>query len=170
MCDFCKKDTGTDYKLVGKTKISVCPNCITSNLVRGTMPIPEGSNSLMSEISGHYGAILIYPALKHTDELKKAYVVDCFEAVRLLAHQLMPDEYKKLLDNHSANDFDLHDDFYSDGGLAYQPLLEDKYFSELNQYADDNNDRNAKKYAEMYYDDLENQNDINKDSDYETEV
>lgn len=165
MCDFCKKDSGFDYKLVGITVITACPNCITSNLVRGTFPIPEGSNSLMSEISGHHGAILIY-----TDELKKAYAVDRFEAVRLLAHQLMPNEYKKILDNHSANDFDLHDDFYSDSGLAYQPLLEDKYFSELNQYADDYNDKNAKKYAEMYYDDLENQNDINKDSDYETEV
>lgn len=120
---------------------------------QGTLLNPKGSNSLMSEISWHYGAILIYT------------VVDHFEAVRLLAHQLIPNEYKKLLDNHSANDFDLHDDFYSDSGLAYQPLLENKYFSELNQYADDYNDRNAKKYAEMYYNDLENQNNFNKISD-----
>lgn len=165
MCDFCKKDSGFDYKLVGTTVITACPNCITSNLVRGTMPIPEGSNSLMSEISGHYNAIAIYTNL-NAAEYKKAYAVDRFEAVRLLAHQLMPNEYKKLLDNHSVSDFDLHDDFYSDSGLAYQPLLEDKYFSELNQYADDYNDKNAKKYAEMYYDDIENQN----NSDYETEV
>lgn len=132
MCDFCKKDSGVDYKIVGNTTITACPNCIAINLRKGTMPFPDGKES--SEISGHLGAFIIKPGSNSKD-----FVVDRFEAVRLLGHQLLPDEYKKLLKNHSASEFELHDDFYSDDGFAYQPLMEGKYISDLETYTADHN-------------------------------
>jgi hypothetical protein len=148
MCDFCKKDTGVDYSLIGNTTITACPNCIAVNIANGTMLFPEGTKT--SEISGHNGAFTIKPAFNG-----KEFVVDRFEAVRLFGHQLMPDEYRKLLENHSADEFELHDDFYSESGLAYQPLMEEKYTSELKTYAKDCHDKNVEKYAEALKSDMD---------------
>lgn len=147
MCDFCKKDTGVDYKLVGKTIVEICPNCVASNLCNGNMFFPEGKEGISSELSGNRKAIEIYPC-----EEKQPFVLDQSESKRFLAHQLMPNEYLKLLDNHSPNEFDLHDDFYSRSGLAYQPLLEDMYFEQLKKYSNDYNDINAKLYSEYFKD------------------
>lgn len=128
MCDMCKKETGVDFTIEtvdGKSKI--CPNCIAEIICGNTLSFREGKYT--SEISGEPGAIRIW------DVSGVYYDVTLDEATRLLGKGLMPNEFLKLLETHSSNEFELHDDFYDDRtGLAYQPYKDDKYLSDLKKY------------------------------------
>ena len=142
ICYFCKKDTGVNYKLIGKTTIEICPNCVAKNLLCKNKFFPIGKDEKFSELSGNKNAIEIYPCGENYP-----FILDQFELKRFLAHQLMPNEYLKLLNTHSLNEHDLHNDFYSQNGLSYQPLIRDIYFKQLKKYSYDFNDINAQLYC-----------------------
>lgn len=127
MCDKCKNDTlCVEYSILTKHgMITLCPNCVAMSILNKTLTIDPGL--YISEISGKPGAVRIDCQGTQYDLLPD-------EALRLLGHALMPNEYKALLKTHSEYEFEIHEDFYSDDGFAYQPYLEEEYVKDLTQY------------------------------------
>ena len=127
MCDKCKNGAScVDYIILMKHgMLTLCPNCVAMSILDKTLMIDPGM--YISEISGKPDAVRIDCQGTQYDLLPD-------EALRFLGHALMPNEYKALLKTHSAYEFELHDDFYSDEGFAYQPYLEKNYVKDLTQY------------------------------------
>ena len=129
MCDICKNSYTVPIDITIESrdsKMTLCPNCVAYSISDKTLKIPEGS--YVSEISGEMGAVKI-------TDLNVIYLVTPDEALRLLGHALLPDEFTALINGkHSMDEFELHDDFYTDDGLAYQPVIEDRYIEDMNAY------------------------------------
>lgn len=130
MCQACSKGSDAiDYKIKSaESTIQLCPNCVAERVEAHMLVIPEGTG--VSEISGKPGAVTVEVHNGIT------YTVTPDEALRLLEHSLMPSEFLCLSQKHTQYVFDLHDDFYSDRGLAYQPALEDEYTVNLREWID----------------------------------
>lgn len=131
MCDLCKENTGVDYEIIGKTSLFICPNCLAINLCNDSLQFPDPLDEKISEISGYLCPI---PAFVIRPGNDVEYTLNLFETKRFLGHQLMPDEYHALLLTHDCFEYDLHDDFYTETGLAIQPLLDD-YVENLKRYS-----------------------------------
>ena len=127
MCEICNKETGVDYTIETIKGIrKICPNCM-AEFVLDSETLDNGN--FTSEISGESGAIRVTPYGG------KPFDVTPSEAHRLIGKALMPNEFMKLLENHSAREFELHDDFYDESsGLAYQPYNDNEYFENLKKY------------------------------------
>lgn len=150
MCDICKNDfSQLEYKIeFSKGSMNVCPNCAVNLIFDNGLLNEIGDGNFTSEISGKSGAVKI-------TDCGAEWFVTIDEMKRLFGHSLLPNEYKALLKNHSAEEFLIHDDFYLDSGIAWQPVDEREYLENLRNYA-----RKIESYELMkYIDELEGDND-----------
>lgn len=132
------------YTIKGQhSEVVMCPNCMSESIYNRGVKWPIADSDKRSEISDKPDALsIIVPGY-----IKHIYVVTTDEAVRLLEHALMPDEYKALLKNHSETEYELHDDFYTEDGFALQPMDEDEYIHNLQVYAETASAKQKKKIS-----------------------
>lgn len=93
---------------------TMCPNCFTVAVATGDLDF-EADYNLLDDITGLPGAVKF---VNHFEN----YTLAPRTMLRLLAHDLRPDEWKALVAKHGEQ-FMLHDDFYSEDGEAYQPVV-----------------------------------------------
>ena len=119
MCQICKKNTDpVNINLTdGIDTLTMCPNCIALAIVNKRLNFVPNYN-YTCEITGESGAVRFIAD-------KEKYVLKPDIMLRLLAHSLRPNEYRKLVENrHGEHPFAIHDDFYDvKTGIAGQPLL-----------------------------------------------
>jgi hypothetical protein len=114
MCDICGKNTDrVDITLTfnSAVQLRICPNCVVDVLAYQCFDFKDGIYT--SEITGDSGAIMI------DCQQGEVYYLTPDEAVRLLGHALMPDEWRTLAEKHGAESFMLHSDFYDENGYAW---------------------------------------------------
>ena len=147
MCDLCKNDMPfLNYEITvhnGKEPIHICPNC-AAGVSTSIWRLGDLNGDFTSEISGKSGAV------KVKDTNASDYFVTADELQRLFGHYLLPNEYKALLKNHDAGEYLIHDDFYNDDGIAYQPINDGLYLDLLSKYCDDLQDLAEKNEIEEY--------------------
>ena len=129
MCDMCHlniKEVSLTITSGDGFVAEYCRNCSAELILQGGPIAPEGI--FTSEISGAKKAVRI------ADDTNEYYLTPD-EAFRFVNYGLLPNEFKALIKaGHSADEFDLHDDFYSDNGLAFQPLNESSYINDMKNY------------------------------------
>lgn len=102
--------------LVDAAEVRVlCPNCFTMAIAAGDLTF-EPDYNLVDDITGLPGAV------KFLNEFE-SYTLAPRTMMRLLAHDLRPREWKALAEKYSAQWFMLHDDFYDEDGVAWQPVV-----------------------------------------------
>ena len=138
MCDFCKEWFFSHYKIESaNSTMNICTACVLEKILENNLTIPDGD--YIGELSidhqrNHENAVKVTFCYEHR-EIGKPYFVTPEQALRLLGHQLMPNEVIELIENgHDPEEFDIHDDFYNDIGLAVTPLLKDSYVEGLKNY------------------------------------
>lgn len=121
MCGVCGREVHSiDYVISNGSErvINLCPNCSVSLIYEDKfldlLNSVFSESGYVSEISGEKNAICI-------EDSRYRYVVTPEEAERLLGYDLSCEEFKKLTETHSVNEYLLHDDFYIDG-VAQQPV------------------------------------------------
>ncbi len=92
----------------------LCPNCVAMKLCEGELYF-ENDMNLQDDITGEYGAVEFNTADEH-------YVLEKDTMIRLLCHNLEPDEWIALAKKYGEHKFQLHSDFYCEDGTAIQPL------------------------------------------------
>ena len=136
MCTNCKVDfPEIEYRIItskdsDEPAICLCPNCMAAAISNETLNIPKGN--FTSEITGAKGAVMVSSG---TGDSQHDFYLTPAEALRLLDHRLLPNEFHKLAEIHTSKIFELHDDFYNEvTGLAYQPILLHDYIADLRKY------------------------------------
>lgn len=97
-----------------KRTIVVCANCLAEMYYCDELQF-ENNMDFKDDITGLPGAIK-YQAI---DE---CYFLEKETMLRLIARNLRPEEYFALVKLHGEECFLLHDDFYTEDGIAMQPL------------------------------------------------
>lgn len=95
----------------------MCPNCIAAKVSEGIIkftPIEE----LVDDITGIPGAVEFTSGSEH-------YILAPKAMLRLLAHNLQPNEWLALSKKYDPCNYMLHDDFYDEDGNAWQPTCTD---------------------------------------------
>ena len=118
MCNRCGKDLQIiECHITDKNKtITLCPNCLCIFLYNDCGEEFENSDEYICDITGKRGAI----RFKSGNE---KYFLEKEIMLRLLKHNLKPDEYFALTEKYNENNNMLHDDFYyPDTGEAVQPM------------------------------------------------
>lgn len=118
MCDYCGKDFKTiECHITDETDtITMCPNCLCMYLYNTGGDSLENSNEYVCDVTNKRGAI----RFKSGNE---KYFLEKEIMLRLLKHDLKPEEYFALTEKYDANNYMLHDDFYyPDTGEAIQPM------------------------------------------------
>ena len=92
----------------------LCPNCVAMMLCEGKLHL-ENSENLKDDITGKSGAIAFISGDEH-------YTLEKETMMRLLSHNLDPDEWVALSEKYGEDKFMLHSDFYLEDGTAIQPL------------------------------------------------
>lgn len=115
MCDFCKSPLDA-YRISGRNKkFHLCPNCTVEKIY--TNDFPKFDDALLTvTIDSFSGPLCI--------------VMSPDEAIRFLGHQLMPDEWQRYVKLFGPL-YELHDDFYTDDGVAWQPVNSQKYLQDM---------------------------------------
>ena len=92
----------------------LCPNCVAFALCNGELHL-ENDENLKDDITGKNGAVEFISGDEH-------YTLERETMIRLLCHNLEPDEWIILSKKYGADKFQLHSDFYCKDGTAIQPL------------------------------------------------
>lgn len=94
----------------------ICPNCIAAAVIAGNLTF-EPNYDLVDDITGLPGAVK-FQFLGDSEH----YTLAPRAMLRLLAHDLRPDEWMALIDKY-GDQYMLHDDFYTEDGEAWQPYI-----------------------------------------------
>lgn len=92
----------------------MCPNCFTQAVAAGTLTF-EADCNLVDDITGLPGAVRFVNDFEN-------YTLSPRAMLRLLAHDLRPQEWKALVAKYGEQ-FMLHDDFYTNEGESLQPVI-----------------------------------------------
>lgn len=116
VCDKCKKEVvSVEEHLKDKNGEQVfCPNCLCEEVATGQL-ILENDETLRDDVTGEFGAVEFCSSGEH-------YILKKERMIRLICHNLEPDEWKTLTEKYGEDKFELHEDFYDDDGFALQPL------------------------------------------------
>lgn len=99
----------------GTSQHCMCPNCIAASVANGTIAFSRNYN-LIDDITGVPGAVQFV-------SMAEQYTLAPRTMLRLLAHDLRPNEWKALCKKYDEHNYMLHDDFYSPDGEALQPVV-----------------------------------------------
>ena len=94
----------------------ICPNCVAEEVISGNLTF-EPNYDLVDDITGLPGAVK-FQFLGDSEH----YTLAPRAMLRLLAHDLRPDEWTVLIDKY-GDQYMLHDDFYTEDGEAWQPYI-----------------------------------------------
>ena len=97
-----------------KRTITVCANCLAEMYCFDELQF-ENNLNFKDDITGLPGAVK-YQAI---DE---CYFLEKETMYRLIARNLKPEEYFALVELYGTEYFLLHDDFYTEDGVAIQPM------------------------------------------------
>lgn len=99
--------------------IEYCPTRRYIALLKGSLQEQlQNDSSLMDDVTGKPGAI-------RYNSKGETYCLEKDSMIRLLSHNLQPNEYMTLVQKYGSNQYLLHADFYTDEGIALQPLVYD---------------------------------------------
>lgn len=101
----------------GKERI-MCPNCIAKALKKNKISF-KGNMNLVDDVTGIHGAVK-FQCLGTSEQ----YTLTPRRMLRLLAHDLCPNEWKVLSEKYGTHNFMLHSDFYTEDGWSIQPIKE----------------------------------------------
>lgn len=110
-------DDNIIFKIIDKNRtICLCPNCSAIMEQEGTLKF-ENDLDLVCEVTGKEGAVIFSSG-------NEMYTLDKDIMHRLLKYNLKPKEYKILQKkkSHLGFHYMIHDDFYTEKGIAIQPL------------------------------------------------
>lgn len=93
---------------------TLCPNCFTVAVHAGELEF-EADYDLVDDITGLPGAVKFVSG-------SETYTLAPRAMLRLLAHDLQPNEWKALVEKYGMQ-YMLHDDFYDEDGTAWQPVV-----------------------------------------------
>lgn len=93
---------------------TLCPNCFTVAVHAGELEF-EADYDLVDDITGLPGAVKFVSG-------SETYTLAPRAMLRLLAHDLRPNEWKALVEKYGMQ-YMLHDDFYDEDGAAWQPVV-----------------------------------------------
>lgn len=93
----------------------LCPNCVAVAVADGTIKL-EANEALCDDVTGEIGAVVFING-------NERYILTPRRMIRLLAHDLRAYEWQALAAKYGANQFMLHDDFYTEEGNPWQPTL-----------------------------------------------
>ena len=93
----------------------LCPNCVAVAVANGTMKL-EANEALCDDVTGEIGAVVFING-------NERYTLTPRRMIRLLAHDLRAYEWQALANKYGANQFMLHDDFYTEEGNPWQPTV-----------------------------------------------
>lgn len=94
----------------------ICPNCVAEEVISGNLTF-EPNYDLVDDITGLPGAVK-FQFLGDSEH----YTLAPRAMLRLLAHDLRPDEWTVLIDKY-GDQYMLHDDFYTEDGEAWQSYI-----------------------------------------------
>ena len=118
-CDNCKKNFPFIIAEITDAKRTVryCPNCMAIKLCNEEIKFTP-DKTLLCEITNKLGAV-------HYRTIDEDFILNPSTMIRFISHNLTVREYKKireLCDLYDMNDYMIHDDFYTEDGIAIQPL------------------------------------------------
>ena len=93
----------------------LCPNCVAVAVANGTMKL-EANEALCDDVTSEIGAVVFING-------NERYTLTPRRMIRLLAHDLRAYEWQALANKYGANQFMLHDDFYTEEGNPWQPTV-----------------------------------------------
>lgn len=93
----------------------LCPNCVAVAVANGTIKL-EANETLCDDVTGEIGAVVFING-------NERYILAPRRMIRLLAHNLRAYEWQALAAKYGANQFMLHDDFYTEEGNPWQPTV-----------------------------------------------
>ena len=93
----------------------LCPNCVAVAVANGSLSF-EATEALCDDVTGELGAVVFING-------NERYLLTPNRMKRLLAHDLRPYEWQALANKYGANQFMLHDDFYTEDGASWQPTV-----------------------------------------------
>ena len=116
ICCKCNKEMGDIVnRLKDKNGEQIfCPNCLCLEVANRKLKL-ENDETLRDDITGEYGAVEFCSCDEH-------YVLERETMIRLICHNLDPDEWMALADKYGEDKFELHSDFYDEDGYAIQPM------------------------------------------------
>ena len=91
-----------------------CPNCLVKAYCDDTLSLTN-SDAITDDITEKPGAI----TYKSNDEI---YNLEKKTMLKLISYNLNPREYQALCEKYSPSNYMLHDDFYTNDGIAIQPI------------------------------------------------
>lgn len=92
----------------------LCPNCYTSAAYHKEL-VFEDNPEFICDVTGRAGAVKYLTRDEH-------YTLSTPIMLRLVEHNLTPEEYFKLIGKYGEHSYMLHDDFYTENGEAIQPI------------------------------------------------
>ena len=116
MCIRCHKNLGSlENKIIDYNgERSYCPNCLAIAYFNEELNLVN-SDDFVCDIKQKKGAI------KFVSE-RENYILNKKTMLRLISHNLKPDEYLKLVEKYGSHGYMIHDDFYTEDGIAIQPM------------------------------------------------
>ena len=116
MCQFCRNDNEIlQIKITDKYGTTCyCPNCLaihTYNNIINFVP----NTDFIDDITKEPGAI-------RYEAYDESYTLNLETFKRLIRHNLTPEEYFTLCILYGENKYMIHDDFYTEEGIAIQPM------------------------------------------------
>ncbi len=188
MCDFCKSNETLNYKIESEeikgypTIITACPNCILEKISKHELEIPSGAYFRKIDFGQRWCDCAVKITSVYKDkEIGKPYYLLPEEAIRFLGHQLTPDEYFELIteEDHSSDEYDLHDDYYDDIGLAICPVDPQTYIKDLERFLEYSKDlvldptlpiytESGRERVRAHIDHLHTEYDETQDEEYES--
>ena len=91
-----------------------CPNCLALAFCENKLNFQNNPN-FIDDITGKPGAV----KFESNDE---SYSLEKETMLRLISYNLKPNEYFALADKYGNDKYMLHDDFYTEDGIAWQPI------------------------------------------------
>lgn len=96
--------------------LTYCPNCMCRAVADGSLAAQlQNDPNLIDDITGTSGAI------KFSND-GETYCLNKDSMLRLLSYNLNPNEYIVLAQMYGDHNYMIHDDFYTDDGIAIQPI------------------------------------------------
>ena len=91
-----------------------CPNCLITSYINSELNLVDDPK-IIDDVSGKNGAVEFISENEH-------YNLHHKRMLRLIAHNLLPEEYRVLANKYGSDKYEIHDDFYSEYGIALQPV------------------------------------------------
>ena len=98
--------------------LEFCPNCLIKQFIENELSF-ENHPDFVDDVTGEKGAVKF-------ESYDEVYVLEKERMLRLISHNLEPEEYFALAEKYGANKYMIHEDFYDEiDGEALQPVILD---------------------------------------------